>query len=94
MSRSFSVVNVNGKSVSDGGRYMSSSPMGAAKKAGSRLLRKKGANNSVKVSVVETTRGSKNKEFSYNVKKVKVNDVVVRGGVEIVYNFKTVAKAL
>lgn len=91
--RSFTVVNVDGREVEEGGRYMSNSPMGAAKKAGSRLMRKSGK-NMVKLTVMETTRQSKNKQFSYAVKKEKVNDVAVRGGVQIVYKFKTVAKSL
>jgi len=93
MSRSFTVVQVDGREVQDGGRYMSSSPMGAAKKAGSRIMRKSGK-NMVQLTVMEKTRDSKKKEYSYQVKKVKVNEMVVRGGVQILYKFKTVAKSL
>jgi len=92
MSRSFTVCEVNGKSVSDGGRYLSNSPSGAARKAGSRLMRKKGV-KSLKVCVRETTSKSHHKEYKYNVKKVKVNKEVVRNGVPILYKFKTVVKS-
>ena len=91
MSRSFSVVQVGGKNVKEGGRYISETPSGAAKKAGSRLLKNR---KSVKVMMVETTRGSSNKEHSYVVKKVQVNKLVVRDGVEVLYRFKTVVKAV
>jgi hypothetical protein len=91
MSRSFSVVQVGGKNVNYGGRYLSETPSGAAKKAGSRLLKNR---KSVKVMMMETTRGSNNKEYSYVVKKVQVNKLVVRDGVEVLYRFKTVVKAV
>jgi hypothetical protein len=93
MSRSFTVCEINDRSVSDGGRYMSKNPAGAAKKAGSRILRKRGI-NSVKVCVLETTRGGLGKEHAYRVKRVRVNEEVVRDGVPILYKFKTVVKAL
>jgi hypothetical protein len=91
MSRSFSLVNVGSKSVKEEGRYLSQTPAGAAKKAGSRLLKNR---KSVRVTIVETTRGSKNKEYSYLVQRFPVNEIVVRDGVEVLYRFKTVAKAV
>lgn len=93
MSRSFTVCEINDRAVSDGGRYMSRNPAGAARKAGSRVMRNRGV-NSVKICVRETTRGSLGKEHAYRVKKVRVNEEVVRDGVPILYEFKTVVKAV
>lgn len=93
MSRSFTICEVNDRAVSEGGRYLSSSPAGAARKAGSRVMRKRGV-NSVKICVLETTRGGLGKEHAYRVKRVRVNEEVMRGGVPVLYEFKTVVKAL
>lgn len=93
MSRSFTIRKINDRAVSSGGRYLSDTPAGAARKAGSRILRKKKV-KSVKVCVLETTRGGLAKEYDYRVKKVSVNKEVVRDGVPILYRFKTVVKAL
>lgn len=93
MSRYFTVCKVNDRKVSDGGRFISNSPSGAAKKAGSRLMKKRG-DNSVEVCVVETTRGGLGKEHRYKVKRVVVNKEVVHNGVVVLHKYKTVVKAL
>lgn len=93
MSRSFTVCEINNRAISQGGRYLSSTPAGAARKAGSRVLRKRRV-NSVKICVRETTQGGLGKEHAYRVKKVRVDEEVVRGGVPIVYKFKTMVKAV
>ena len=93
MSRSFTICEINGRSVSDGGRFLSNTPAGAARKAGSKVMRKRGV-NSVKVCVRETTQGGLGKEHAYRAKRVRVNEEVMRGGVPVVYEFKTVIKAV
>ena len=93
MSRSFTICEINNRAISQGGRYLSSTPAGAARKAGSRVMRKRGV-NSVKICVLETTQGGLGKEHAYRVKKVRVDEEVVRGGVPIVYKFKTMVKAV
>jgi hypothetical protein len=60
-----------------GGRYVAAVPDTAGKNAGRMVFRKldngsgKGA-ESVVVTIRETTKGSKNKEFSYRVTRTKV----------------------
>jgi hypothetical protein len=106
--RSFTVISVNGKSKSDGGRYISTNPSGAAKKSFNELLRKKSQSkskskskskkSSVKMVLVlrETTQGSKNKEYCYRVKRVTLKSprrVELKNGQEIVYRFDTKVEA-
>lgn len=101
-SRSFTVVSVNGKPKSDGGRYISANPSGAAKKSFNELLRKKSKSKSKKASVKmvlvlrETTEGSKKKEYCYRVKRVTLKSprrVELKNGQEIVYRFDTKVEA-
>lgn len=91
-SRTFVIVSMTGK---EKGRYVSKTPAGAAKKIGSRVLKKKKNQLSTTVRVRETTQGSKKKLYTYVVKKVKLaqKKVVMRDGKRISYEFKTVVKA-
>ena len=91
--RSFTVCEVNDRALSDGGRYLSATPAGAARKAGIRVMRKRGV-NSVKICVRETTQGGLGKEHAYRVRRVRVNEEVMRGGVPVLYEYKTVIKAV
>jgi hypothetical protein len=93
MSRSFTICEINDRAVSDGGRFLSNTPSGAARKAGNRVMRKRNV-NSVKVCVRELTRGGLGKEYSYRVKRVRVNEEVMRGDVAVLYEFKTMVKSL
>ena len=102
-SRSFTVISVNGKEKSEGGRYLSNNPSGAVRKAFNELLRKKnskskskskGKKGNVKMLLVlrETTEGSKKKEYSYKVKRLILKSprrVELKNGQEIVYRYDT-----
>ncbi len=100
--RSFTIVSVsdkNGKKKGKanlGGRFISTTPAGAARKAGTQICR----NSNIKgrctlhITVKETTRGSANKEFSYQYQRIKDPVDIVRGDVEITYNYTTKIKAL
>lgn len=99
--RSFTVVYVRHKSKIKkgkhdvGGRFISSTPAGAARKAISRVCRSipiKGQ-CSMMITIKETTAGCKQKEFKYNVRRVKNPVTVVRGGEKITYKYKTIVKA-
>jgi hypothetical protein len=100
--RSFTIVHVStgtGKvkgSSNLGGRYMSHTPSGAARKAGSQVCRatKIKGQCSLVVTLKETTAGSAKKEFKYRVKRVKDPVTVVRNGQEVTYNYKTVVHSM
>lgn len=79
-----------------GGRYISSAPASAAKKAFSQYYRnhKKSGRFSLEVHVKETTSGSSHKVYKYRVSKVQENKEVVRGGETIVYSYTTKIKSL
>jgi len=83
-----------------GGRYISTSPAEAAKKAGRQLFRKKEAKSLIKkkapkitFTILETTREAggarKNEPREYTVTRTekKKPETFVRGGVEITVNF-------
>ena len=82
--RSFTVVAANhGK---NGGRYMSATPMAAAKKAGRQLFNEaKKTIRTIHFVVRETTRGSAKKEFKYVITKHKLAKAktIERGGVKV-----------
>jgi hypothetical protein len=82
--RSFTVVAANhGK---NGGRYMSATPMAAAKKAGRQLFNEtKKTIRTIHFVVRETTRGSAKKEFKYVITKHKLAKpkTIERGGVKV-----------
>lgn len=81
--RSFTVVS----GAQAGGRFISSTPRGAAAKA----ARRTGAKT---VKIQETTRGSSGKVFEYKVTKVRDPITVNKGGQEITFTHKTVVKAI
>jgi len=102
--RSFTVVSVktsDGKEKGKsnlGGRFLSSTPSGASRKAATRVCRESKIKGqcSLVVTVRETTRGSLGKEYSYRVNRIKLRnpDVVMRDGKEVVYKYTTKVKAL
>lgn len=78
-----------------GGRYKSSTPMSAAKKAASKLFKKmdesKGSSyKTIHFAIRETTSGSTHKVFKYVAKRVELAKPVVLTikGKEIVYKYK------
>ena len=79
-----------------GGRYISSTPASAARKAFSQYYRshKKSGRFSLEVHIKETTSGSSHKIFKYKVSKVSEKRIVERAGETIVYNYTTKVKAL
>jgi hypothetical protein len=79
-----------------GGRYISSTPAAAAKKAFSQYYRnhKKSGRFSLEVHIRETTSGSGHKTFKYKVTKVPDQTEVERDGETIVYKYSTKIRAL
>lgn len=91
--RSFALVSIKSKKT-DGqvGRYISKSPMAAAKKAFNKHIKKVGSST---VIIRETTAGSKHKEYKYTIKRVKLSPplIVKLGGKDIEIKYKTIAKS-
>lgn len=90
---------VESSSVNEtGGRYKSSSPSAAARKAATKLFKKasKGTQSKVTFCLRETTVGSKKKEYHYVATRVKLAKPLVRviNGKEIVNRYKTEVKAV
>ena len=99
--RSFTVFKViaAGKAKGEknlGGVFVSRNPLGAAKKAASRICRESKIKGqcSLEVHMRETTRGSKKKVYGYKVKRVHNPKTVERDGQEITYKYSLVAKSL
>jgi hypothetical protein len=97
MSRSFTLL-VNGV---EKGRYLSSAPVNAAKKAFNELLRSSKKSKSLKakkvskvITLLETTQGKGRKEYVYKVtrKLLKEPKRVMKDGVEILFKYETDAK--
>jgi hypothetical protein len=101
MSRSFTVEKIetsSGKkkgSENLGGRFISSTPAGAARKVGSKVCRSSNVKGqcTLYVTIRETTQGSNHKEFTYKVKRILDPVTIERNGVEITYRYRTIAKA-
>ena len=74
------------------GRYMSHTPSGATKKAFNNLCRVKNIRGvcTLWVTIKETTRGSKGKEFTYKCSREKLDVPVVVG--ERKYEYKTICR--
>ncbi len=89
--------NSNGNKVRyHGGRYTSSTPSGAAKKAFSQIskhMRKKGK-LSLEIHIRETTQNSAHKTFSYKVRQIRSEQEVERDGELITFKYIIKAKAI
>lgn len=100
MDRSFTVVSVQSRTYrigknETGGRFISKNPASAARKAVNGICRRMNLTScSMTIRVMETTRGSNNKVYGYNVKRVKSPMMVERDGVFIEYKYNTISKAL
>jgi hypothetical protein len=99
MNRSFTIEAIyrNGNRIKiDGGRYLSSTPSSAARKAFSQAYRHLNTKGrlSLVVHIKETTRNSSGKVFKYRVSKVAEKNEVERNGEIIVYHYTTKVKAL
>ncbi len=97
--RSFTVVSVSNKRGSKsgsntGGRFISSAPSGAARKAASQVCRESSIRGqcTLFVAVKETTQGSAGKVFHYKVKRVVVNHKVDHDGKIVKHKYATIAK--
>lgn len=79
-----------------GGRYISSTPSGAARKAFSqaqRHMRHKGR-LTLEIHMRETTQGSNKKMFKYKVSKINDSTEIERNGETVVYKYSTKIKAI
>jgi hypothetical protein len=97
--RSFTVESIHKACKSlgiSGGRYISSTPSAAARKAFSQYYRnhKITGRLSMQIQIRETTSGSSQKIFKYNVSKINQERQVVRNGVTITYKYITKVKAI
>ena len=95
--RTFTVVGVETSSGSkrgkgnEGGRFVSSSASGAARKAATKICRstKVKGRCSLVISLRETSKDSKHKEYVYHVKRILDPKTVIRNGVEVEYKYRT-----
>ena len=96
--RSFTVEAIykagGAKSRISGGRYISSTPSGAAKKAFSKAVKNTKNVKSLELHIRETTSGSKHKTYKYRVSRKKENKEVERGGETITYKYTVKAKTI
>jgi len=100
MVRSFtikSIYNTRGGRVNyTGGRFISETPSGAAKKAFSKAYHSVDASGplSLKIKLQETTRGSLNNIYEYRVTRKSQKVEVERDGELITYHFITKVKSI
>ena len=100
MSRSFTIdkiINANGNRIRfDGGRYLSQTPSGAARKAFSQAYRHMKAKGrlSLEIHIRETTNGSARKIFMYKVRRVAQETEREINGEIITYSYVTKVKAI
>lgn len=94
MTRSFTIESVqrgNRRLRFNGGRYISDSPMAAAKKAFSKACQYDSAKGkcSMVIAIRETTAGSSHKTYEYKASRVVENKQVERNGEIITYRYAT-----
>jgi hypothetical protein len=84
-----------GARKAESGRYLSTTPSGAARKAANRYFNDagKGSGARVQVAVRETTRGSAGKTFKYTAKRVADHDRATINGCNVYFRFRTELKA-
>ena len=99
--RSFTVTGVtNSKGTAKneknlGGRFISTNPASAAKKAGTQICSSTKKEKCVLIiTVKETTQNSNKKEYTYKYRRIHDPKTVVREGVEITFNYSSIVKAL
>lgn len=80
------------------GRYLSSTPSGAAKKAGNRFCNSRSGKRRVAcpITVVlrECTAGSQKKSFAYQFRRKAVKANIRHGDTQIVHRYKSTVKAV
>ncbi|NBP00215.1 MAG: hypothetical protein EBU90_08830 [Proteobacteria bacterium] len=99
MSRTFTIeaiYNSSGNRINyDGGRFISDTPAGAARKAFSHAARtRKTGRLSLEIHMRETTQGSVHKIYKYQVRRVPNRSEIEHDGTSIVYKFTTKVRAL
>lgn len=85
----------SGKKINmSGGRYISSTPIGAAKKMFSHAVRilKSCGKCTLTITLSETTQNSANKTYVYKITKLNNPVEIEKDGKKIMYKFKTVVK--
>ena len=100
--RSFTVIKVSTTSGHNkgkdnlGGRYISKTSSGAAKKAVTQICRSSKIKGRcvLTVSIRETTKDSKKKTYTYRVKRIYDPTTVMRDGEEITYKYRTEIEAV
>jgi hypothetical protein len=100
MSRSFTIENINridGRRINyNGGRFLSDTPSGAAKKAFSKayhFINETGP-LSLKIKIRETTQGSVRKTYEYRITRKVEKNTIERNGEMITYKFTTKVKSI
>ena len=99
MHRTFTVTSVTTArgvekgSENIGGVFKSLTPVGAARKAATKICAKSRIKGQCTLYIVvrETTRGSANKEYRYKVKRIKQVTTVLKDGVPITFQYVTKA---
>lgn len=102
MKRSFTVVSIarrGGRNLDGvaGGRYVSSTPMDAARKAFSKASGAIGAGEvTLHVTIMETTKDGNNKQFSYTISRTKLSQPkqVSRGGAIVEYKYAIISRRM
>ena len=94
--RSFKIKEADG---SFRGRYLGESPYQAANKALSEIIRKdKDVNtNNINFTLIESTKGSKNKEHKYQGKRIKLNKTIIyqtKNGINVEKKYKNELKKI
>jgi hypothetical protein len=79
-----------------GGHFVNSTPVEAAKKAASKIcaMSKIHGRCALVITVRETTRDSKNKEYTYRVKRVKNVQKIQIDDKEVTFKYNVVAESL
>ncbi|NDC95010.1 hypothetical protein EB118_12285 [bacterium] len=97
MSRSFTVDSVyrgSSKMRFTGGRYISMTPSGAARKAFSQATRNINGRVSLEIRIRETTQGSLGKSYKYRVSRKYDPISIERNGEIIEYKYTTTIRAI
>jgi hypothetical protein len=98
MSRNFTIVSttLQDGTVIDhtGGKFVSSIPYNAAKKAFNKACKSVPNCQSLVITLRETTAGSLKKEYKYNVTRELNENKIIIGGKEVTFKYTTKVKAL
>lgn len=91
--RSFTIKSIikngNSKSSHSGGRYISETPVSAAKKAFTKtFLNNKSKNLKAKVVIQETTQNSLKKKYSYTIKRIYSPTQIEKDNMIITYKYQ------